>query len=315
MYEQLDQELLDIASIYPVFECGEDERIRVGSLLCNKIGEHLQYKKEDSEKLNSIKETGYTHLNPNFNHQEIESIKDFLSDKLVYGSHIPPSDGILRTVEESRKINASACYQAQDLLQCPHILGKILSEDTISLVENYLGCVPTLYSFNVYWTFTEHPGNVGVKLLHRDVDDYKFCCMMTYLTDVDDNTGPFSYVKYTHTDKACNQRHKNESLSKSIALREGHGFYEAFRELDEDMDTMIGPQGTSFLADTFGIHKAGSNLTKDRLIMWVRFGTHNNPGCRIQTPNPASKNLIQDKNIVFDDKLKYITRRIINHEV
>jgi len=318
MYEKLDSQLLDIASKYPDFNCSEEERHKVGKLLSDEIDKYFPHKIQDGPELNGLKQKGYTSLAPLLNNLEIEQVTNFLSDKSVYNAHVAPGDGNLRTVEQSRRCGASACYGLQDLLQCPFLLEKALSPSLLDLIEGYLECVPTLYSFNTFWTFTGYPYD-GVKLFHRDMDDFKFCCVLVYLVDVDEHTGPHSYIKYTHKKDICIARNQNTEFCESIfppTMREGHGNDSYFRsELQKDVDILTGIAGTSILADTFGLHKGEGNLQKDRLMFWIRYGAFNNPSCRNQTPNPKNFKLVKDKQIIFDDKLKYITRRLLNHDV
>ena len=313
MYEHIDEQLAQIANISPGYDCCWAEKEGIVKALQDKIGEYFDINVNDTNELEEIKARGYTKLLPLLNEGEINDIVSFLQDKLVYSSHIPPSDGKLRTVEQSRHLNAAACYTLPDLLACPHILEKVLDKGIINLVENYLGAVPTLYSLNTYWTFKEHGRQEGVKLFHRDIDDIKFCCLLIYLVDVDEQTGPFNYISYTHNEDICVEHIQDETFCSEIfppKLISGHGNDTLFEsKLSNNINVLTGVKGTTVLADTFGLHKGKGQLSKDRLMLWVRYGMHNNGSCQAQTPHPYEI----DRQIELDSRLQYITRRLIKH--
>lgn len=305
MYEDFDDQFKEI---HPLVNYSS--RIDTINSIVDKVNELIPSNRRIS---NDIKYFGYTSLGQVLNNNQVKDIKEYLLTKLAYDSHVPPGTSGLNTIENIRRRKASACYPLQDILTCPHILETALNRDILGIAEDYLGCVPTIYSINAFHTFTGHPTE-GIKVFHRDADDARFLCLFIYLVDVDDNTGPHVYIKYTHNELSFGNAVGNIDLRNQIfppAMMTGHGNDVLFNEhLSEHMDTLMGPAGTGFFADTFGLHR-GSNLTKDRMILWIRYGLHKNASAKDQTPEPLSKAILLGRNIQFDNKLNYITRVLL----
>ena len=68
----------------------------------------------------------------------------------------------------------------------------------LSVVERYLGTVPTILGMSAWWSFADPMGATEAQLFHVDIDDLRFCKMFIYLTDVEKDTGPFTYMEGTH---------------------------------------------------------------------------------------------------------------------
>lgn len=267
----------------------------------------------------TISNNGYVSLGKLLDTNQIYQINDHLQNKLAYDSHVPPGSSGLNKIEDIRKRKASACYPLETILTCPHILELALHRDILNIAEIYLGMVPTLYSINVFHTFAEQQHNYlgGIKSFHRDADDARFLCLFVYLVDVDENTGPHIYIKYTHNEIIFTLETNNTKLRDQIFppnMMTGHGNDHLFEtELKEYINTLTGPAGSGFFADTFGVHR-GSTLVKDRLILWIRYGTHKNGPAKDQIPQPISKSILNGRNIQFDKKLDFITRVLLKNE-
>lgn len=310
MYENFDNQFKDI---HPLV----NYNTRINSLL--NIRDEVDKIIPSNKKLsNTIADDGYVSLGTLLHPRQINEINYHLKDKLAYDSHVPPGSSGLNKIEDIRKRKASACYPLETILTCPHILELALHRDILSIAEIYLGMTPTLYSINIFHTFAEPQYNYlgGIKSFHRDADDVRFLCLFVYLVDVDENTGPHIYIKYTHHELNFMLQVNNLELKNKIFppnMMTGHGNDELFeKELQQYIVTLTGPAGSGFFADTFGIHR-GSNLTKDRLVLWIRYGTHKNGPARDQIPEPLSNRLL-DGRFIFDEKLKFITRVLLKHD-
>lgn len=308
MYEQFDNQFKDI---HPLIDY--NTRIQTINNIKDKVNEIML---SNIALSNIICNDGYVSLGQILTLNQIKDINDHLSAKLAYDSHVPPGSSGLNKIENIRKTKASACYPLETILTCPHILELALHRDILGIAENYLQIVPTLYSINIFHTFTGHPTE-GIKSFHRDADDARFLCLFIYLVDVDENTGPHIYIKHTHNELNFTFETNNPNLRDRIFppnMMTGHGNDQLFEtELKEYINTLTGPAGSGFFADTFGVHR-GANPMKDRLILWIRYGTHKNGAASDQIPHPIDKSIIQDKNIQFDKKLDFITRVLLKSE-
>jgi len=53
----------------------------------------------------------------------------------------------------------------------------------IDLVEEHLGCVPTLYSLNGWWVVSGEPARVGLlAVFPPDIDDWRFLTLFLFLS-------------------------------------------------------------------------------------------------------------------------------------
>ena len=249
----------------------------------------------DVEKLKHLDQKGYVKLDNLFSKVELQEIIDVLSTKDVCNQHVPPGQKKFKIENSDNRFNS---YFLEDILKCPHLLKACLEKEVVDLAQSYLGCVPTLYSINVYWmlkNFTgcsEGPDIIsGIQKFHRDYDDYKFLCFFVYLTDVDDNSAPHLFIEGSH-------------------LTEGYSY-----DINK-VKKFIGPMGTTVAEDTYGFHSGGSGakeLKNDRLVLWFRFGLHKNSPTLAQLPRPFHKSKVNCDGINFDEKTKFITRFCIDH--
>jgi hypothetical protein len=152
-----------------------------------------------------------------------------------------------------------AAYPLSTLLDCQVVRDFANSPVLLTIARNYLGCTPTISSIGVRWSFPKPSRLDGTQIFHRDVDDWRFMKAFIYLTDVDHESGPHRYVKRTH----CTSSRLRALPYSSVQLEQEYGA--------ETIETVVGPRGTTFLADTFGIHCGMPPLTRPRLILQVQY--------------------------------------------
>lgn len=202
----------------------------------------------DKSHFDQLKENGFIIFNNFLNEKEVAAIKNLVANEKGYNAHVPVySDGILRNYDDS--------YPFQTLSYCPKIflknkliLEKINHPYLLSLVQEYLGCFPTLYSLNCWWSKFS-PNIYSTQNNHRDEDDFKFLAFFIYLSDVDEANGP--HVFYPKTQEG-------QEISSSSEL------------------VITGKSGTAILADTFAFHRGQQLKERDRCVIWWRYGTYVN---------------------------------------
>jgi len=201
------------------------------------------HKIEDEIKL---KTDGYVIFDNFLSQDEVEHIKNQLTEQEGYNTHVPKySDKILRKLTPEYEFNTLS-YPPTALLNEPIILNKIVDPYLLSLAQSYLGCFPTLYSLNSWWHI--YKGQIyGTQNNHRDHDDFRFLALFIYLTDVDETTGP-------------------------------HVFYPGTQDGSESDKSIVitGKAGTVILADTFAIHRGQPLQQGSRLVCWWRYGLNIN---------------------------------------
>jgi hypothetical protein len=116
-----------------------------------------------------------------------------------------------------------------------------------------------LSSLGIRWSFpAESPGG-AVQRYHRDPDDWRFLKLFVYLTDVDLDAGPHVFVKGSHLTAA--RLRARPYTGQDIDLLHGAGA----------ALPVTGPAGTSFLADTYGIHRGMVPIRRARLILQAQY--------------------------------------------
>jgi hypothetical protein len=98
-----------------------------------------------------------------------------------------------------------------------------------------------------------------VQCFHRDPDDWRFFKLFVYLTDVDDHSGPHEFIAGSH-------RSSGRIFSKPYTEEEVERVYGQKRIIK-----IVGPKGTTFVADTWGVHRGQVPTTQPRLLLQVQY--------------------------------------------
>jgi hypothetical protein len=198
------------------------------------------------------------------------------------------SEGASGTLDEIRRSAHHGSYAPADVLDAPHLLELANHPRMLALAAGYLGCPPSLYSLNCFWTFAGHaqPALVAQRF-HRDPDDLRFCTLFAFLTDVGAQTCPHSYVVGSHDyrsfDPLLLERARAAGLTPEQAQEllqltyVGDGNTVCLdpyveRLLGDRIVRMTGRAGTCFAEDTYGLHKGTNPSGGDRLVFWARYG-------------------------------------------
>jgi Phytanoyl-CoA dioxygenase (PhyH) len=162
-------------------------------------------------------------------------------------------------VDQVRPNAASAAYPLHTVLACPEVFSIASNVHVLSIAEAYLGCRATLSSVGIRWSFPTEGKKEDTNFFHRDMDDWRSVKFFVYLTDVTEETGPHTYVRGSH-----------RSVSRLRA--KPYTIPEIRRRFGDDAATaVIGPRGTAFLADVYGIHQGTPPRAAPRLILQFQY--------------------------------------------
>jgi hypothetical protein len=231
------------------------------------------------------------------------------------------SDRVRRPLGGAAEAFHYGSYDADDVVGAPHLLELANRPDILSLVERHLGCPPTLYSLHAWWSFSGHGKAEFSQAFHRDLDDYRFCALFVFLTDVAPKSGAHVYIRRSHradfTERAFreNAGRAAAELRRDLALADmytpptGYGKDDLYAMIFPGLaETITGPAGTAFLADTLGLHK-GEPLTEGRRLMfWARYGLYRNGLTSYVSPAVASQ---VRRRIGSDSRSLYINRCLL----
>ena len=171
--------------------------------------------------------------------------------------------------------NLAICRSAA-LLTLPHI--QAIATDPVigAAVERHLGAPPILLGTALWCSFAGKQAR-DAQFFHFDLDDYRFCKLFIYLTDVDEEGGPHVYLPRTHDPDyiaAC----RPEPGPERDAF--DHWYFQdlrkqdaaAIRHLKQEPVTLTGAKGTRLLVNTEGIHKGLPPQKQDRWLLQLLFG-------------------------------------------
>ena len=151
-----------------------------------------------------------------------------------------------------------------------------LSPAVINIANAYFGMFTKFYYFMHALTTPVPAGSPEEtsQKWHRDPEDKKTCKMFLYLTDVDDGSGPFMYVK---------ESHYGGEWGKLFLPKFPKGVYIAGGEIEraipkECVKVCVGRAGTIIFCDTAGLHKGGYATEKERIMFTA--GYHSSAGIR-----------------------------------
>lgn len=204
--------------------------------------------------LADLKKEGLAMLPPLVPRAEVKRIADYF-----HGNMVAAPDGARLPVEQIPAGVAAADYSLETVLACPGLLTLVNAPRVLRIAADYLGCKPTISSIGVRWTFPFGREATRFQSFHRDVDDWRFLKLFIYLSDVDAGSGPHSFVRRSH------------NAAFGLIMR-------AYTQLEietrfgaQKIATVTGPMGTTFMADTLGVHCGGRPTTGPRLMLQVQY--------------------------------------------
>jgi hypothetical protein len=286
----------------------------------------------EAKALKELRANGITRapLNPS---QEIcQAVVGYFLDTPCYNTHVPVyGDGVLRSPRGEAQQFSYGSYTLEQNLRAPHLIELALDARLLDLAGGYLGCLPSLYSINTFWTFPKPEAGLTHDW-HRDEDDYRFLAVFVYWTDVTRGEGEFYFMHGTHDRLAMDAffgREGQKRLWPGVHFFNRHGLpagitsFDAFRRMNGGngyanapiyeklfcgrIRAYEGPAGSSFVADTFGIHRGSLPATRPRLCTWFRYGLYANEAYRIDKTQAVPWSLIEGR-VADDDRTRFICR-------
>lgn len=146
-----------------------------------------------------------------------------------------------------------------DVVDIPEVLALANHPRVLGVVGAYLGCQPTIDSIMAWWSLPGHDQAENEQFFHRDNDSIRFLKLFIYLSDVGPDCGPHVYVRGSHAQDGCyeRRRHQDEEVERTFGADRVH--------------TFMGPAGTVFIEDTYGLHKGALPTGQRRLLLQIRY--------------------------------------------
>jgi hypothetical protein len=139
-----------------------------------------------------------------------------------------------------------------------------LSEEIIDVVSAYRGHPVSLFYLDNWFTppFAGADDRVASQRWHRDPEEDHVVKVFVYLSDVDEDSGPFEYVQGSPTGNRYGAFRPWEGKGS------GHPDDDEIKAATapEDRLTLTGRRGTIIFCDTSGFHRGGFARTKPRVM-------------------------------------------------
>ena len=221
---------------------------------------------EFRNEISSLKTNGYAYFVPSD-----KLTKELIERCLKRFREIKESDMV---PQEGKKFYKDS-IRPEDYEPSTSFMRYALDEETLKTVGGYLGCLPFLQSIELIYSTPIEAGEFlrQTHLYHKDKIDKKIVKLFTYITNVDENCGPFTVLPLSTTKKAPWYIEipgfvTDEILSKHVDLSEAVNF--------------MGPAGSAMMADTQILFHCGSRCQEPRLT----FVVHYNSGFSFFPRNP-----------------------------
>jgi hypothetical protein len=252
-------------------------------------------------------------------------VVDYFTQTPCYNHHVDLNhDGILRSVADTAKIAIYGSYGLEQNLTAPHILELALDPRLLDLAAGYLGCIPSIYSINTFWSFpASEVGNT--QTFHYDEDDFKFITVFIYWTGMEKSEGEFYFVEKSHDLHEVEGRIASKRWARMISralrsVRSAEEFRRVTRKrrnktlrylFPKEVVCITGPAGKAIVVDTFGIHRGSLPRTQARLCTWIRYGLYANWGYASLKTTPVPVSLVRGR-VPTDNVTQFITRLLLD---
>ena len=174
--------------------------------------------------------------------------------------------GFSMSIKKSKKFNLSHVALEIDLNKTENIKRIATSFFFLDIAKKYIGnnniSISSLCYISNSFETSEIEKKDNAQFFHYDNDFKKFFKVFLYLDDVDKNSGPHSFVKFSHKD-----RHFEHLLSERIDDQEIQRSYG-----DHNVVIFDRPKGSLIFEDTFGFHKGTAPKKNSRIVLKLVYG-------------------------------------------
>ena len=182
------------------------------------------------------------------------------------------------TSEDLRGRSNLGIVGQQDVLQTPSVWRLGFDPAVLAIARRHLGAPPLLLDIAAWKSFAAPERARDAQLFHYDLDDYRFCKLFIYLTDVGPEDGPHVFVPGTHRPETVAAARPAEGDPERPAF--DAWYFKSLRKSDADTlrwfgrepVRLTGARGGRFLVNTEGLHKGEPPAGTDRWMLQFLYG-------------------------------------------
>jgi hypothetical protein len=149
------------------------------------------------------------------------------------------------------------------------------SDAVLNIVNGYRGGRTKLLDLDIWYTvpFPAADERVASQRWHRDPEDQHVVKVFVYYTDVDEDSGPFQYVKGSPEGGRYGDLWPWTRAMSSRLPWARRRLYPSEKRVEkripaDDIATITGPAGTVIFCDTSGLHRGGFAKRRERVISY-----------------------------------------------
>lgn len=158
-------------------------------------------------------------------------------------------------------------YDGSDLISNSLLQELVFDESILKFAQEYLGSAPILDLVAMWWhtTYSNSPDKEAAQWFHFDMDRLKWIKFFFYITDVDANTGPHTFIAKSHRRLGIPYKLRNKGYARLTDDEVAASFE------PEQYKEFTGKRGTLIVEDTRGLHKGKHCISGDRLLFQLEF--------------------------------------------
>ena len=233
--------------------------------LGNGLLSHVNFEKVNEE----INEKGYHIFDKLLSEDIVEKLSHFAKTnksttrlKTVGGGNI-----IELIYDPNDKKAVRYDYKEEDLINNSTVQELMTDTSILNIAQSYLNTTPIVDVTAMWWNtdYQKEPDSEAAQYFHFDMDRIKWLKFFFYITDVDEDKGPHSFVEGSHKDGGIPYSMTSKGYSR-LSDEEVLSHYGKDR-----IKVFSAPKGTIIAEDTRGLHKGTNVINGDRLIFQIQF--------------------------------------------
>ena len=143
-----------------------------------------------------------------------------------------------------------------------------LNEELVSIASNYLGFVPILSNINLWYSPNDGSSQEGSQLYHLDWADVKQCKLFIPLQEIDEDTGPTTFLTALESNKVVDAI--DYRLSEKVNRVEDDAVYSIANKTE--VECAVGKPGDIFFCDSCRCFHYGSRKAlKPRSLLMIQY--------------------------------------------
>ncbi len=194
----------------------------------------------------------------------VHDMVDYFQTTLCHDPYRPQLGRFQWDAPPSPEVNLGY-FTWEEVIRAPHLLDLANHPDVLQAAELWLGCKPTIDNIGASWSYPGRDTAKGAQRFHRDFDCSRSFKLFLYLSDVDEETGPHTFVR------GSNRMPRLESAR----AQTDETIIETFGE--DAITRITAPAGSWFLEDVYGFHKGGVPRSKPRLLVGIEYNLYPSP--------------------------------------